>query len=289
MPKIPNAKPIDSPRCDARLPEAALRYRRTANPPLITCEALGAINVTAWLYRDRNGVEGIQVNPNITIAELNRVFGPASTPDAKVGFHSEGYDGKKYRGPADWHTDYSFRKIDNNTVEEKDWLEGKDELRETDVYTISADGKTLTQKITFPTTKDGKTPPPLTRLFSRDGDNPHSSDPFVGYWVEDHTKISPREEFTVELVGDSTIEALLANGASWRFTFDGKDHPPHGNPGCETFNAQFIDSRTAVRKCINAGRLTWTATDRFSDDWKTHSTVVADANGKSGPARSLTA
>jgi len=97
MPKIPNAKPIDSPRCDPRLPEAALRYRRTANPPLISREALGAINVTACLYRDRNGFEGIQVNPNVTIAELNRVFGPASTPDAELGFHSEGRAAEWFR------------------------------------------------------------------------------------------------------------------------------------------------------------------------------------------------
>jgi hypothetical protein len=82
--------PIASPRCDPRLPEAALRYRQTNQPPLTARDALGAINVTAWLYRDQNGVEGIQVNPNVTIAELARVFGPAATPDAEVGFHSEG-------------------------------------------------------------------------------------------------------------------------------------------------------------------------------------------------------
>jgi hypothetical protein len=34
-------------------------------------------------------VEDIQVNPNVTIGELARVYGPASTPDAEVGFHSE--------------------------------------------------------------------------------------------------------------------------------------------------------------------------------------------------------
>jgi Xanthomonas XOO_2897-like deaminase len=97
MPKVPNSKPADSPRCDPRLPDAALRYRMTANPQLTTRDALGAINVTAWLYRDRSGVEGIQVNPNVTIAELTRVFGPAPTPDAEVGFHSEGRAAEWFR------------------------------------------------------------------------------------------------------------------------------------------------------------------------------------------------
>jgi hypothetical protein len=45
--------------------------------------------VTAWLYRDKQGVEGIQANPNITIAELRALFGRAATPQAEVGFHSE--------------------------------------------------------------------------------------------------------------------------------------------------------------------------------------------------------
>ncbi|MCP5113983.1 MAG: hypothetical protein GY953_24380, partial [bacterium] len=64
---------------------------------MTTRDALGAINVTAWLYRDRRGVEGIQVNPNITIAELARDFGPAPTRDAEIGFHSEGRAAEWFR------------------------------------------------------------------------------------------------------------------------------------------------------------------------------------------------
>ena len=64
---------------------------------MTTAEALGAINVTAWLYRDAHGVEGVQVNPNVTIAELSRVYGPASTPDAEVGFHAEGRAAEWFR------------------------------------------------------------------------------------------------------------------------------------------------------------------------------------------------
>lgn len=97
MPKIPISKPVDARKCDLRLPEAALNYRKIASPPLTTREALGAINVTAWLYRDRQGIEGIQVNPNITIAELTREFGPAATPDADVGIHSEGRAAEWFR------------------------------------------------------------------------------------------------------------------------------------------------------------------------------------------------
>lgn len=89
MPKVPNSKPLGSPPCDPRLPNAAFRYRMAGGPKLMSRAGLGAINVTAWLYRDRLGVEGVQVNPNVTIAELVRTFGPAPTPQAEVGFHSE--------------------------------------------------------------------------------------------------------------------------------------------------------------------------------------------------------
>lgn len=96
MPKTPNAKPIEA-RCDPRLPEAALALRVKNAPPLTSAKYLSAINVTAWLYRDEQGVEGIQVNPNTTIAELLMQFGPADTPDAEVGIHSEGKAAEWFR------------------------------------------------------------------------------------------------------------------------------------------------------------------------------------------------
>jgi len=89
MPRVPSPQPNYAPRCDPRLPQAALDFRRRNSPPLTTLKHLGAINVTAWLYRDRRGVEGIQINPNTTIAELLEQFGPAESPDAEVGIHSE--------------------------------------------------------------------------------------------------------------------------------------------------------------------------------------------------------
>jgi len=64
---------------------------------LTTAKFLGAINVTAWLYRDKAGVEGIQVNPNTTIEELIRQFGHAETPDAETGIHSEMNAGEWFR------------------------------------------------------------------------------------------------------------------------------------------------------------------------------------------------
>jgi hypothetical protein len=89
MPKTPSSRPTFAAPCDARLPEAALQFRLQYSPPLTTSRFLGGFNVTAWLYRDKSGAEDIRVDLNTTIAELNQRFGPAETPDAEVGFHSE--------------------------------------------------------------------------------------------------------------------------------------------------------------------------------------------------------
>jgi hypothetical protein len=96
MPKVPSSQPANQ-WCDPRLPQAALDFRTSNSPPLTTPRCLGAINVTAWLYRDEQGSEGVQVNPNTTISELLRQFGPAETPDAEVGIHSEGKAAEWFR------------------------------------------------------------------------------------------------------------------------------------------------------------------------------------------------
>jgi hypothetical protein len=64
---------------------------------LISLAALGAMNLTAWLYRDETGSESIQLNPNVTIVELRRQFGPPDTPDAEVGIHSEAQAAEWFR------------------------------------------------------------------------------------------------------------------------------------------------------------------------------------------------
>src|SRR5215471_8001674 len=97
MPRVPSSWPYDAGRCDMRLPEAALAFRKGTNPPLTSLADLGAMNITVWLYEDRNHVQSIQVNPNITLAQLRRQFGPPDSPDAEVGIHSEGQAAEWFR------------------------------------------------------------------------------------------------------------------------------------------------------------------------------------------------
>ena len=93
----PSSFPSYAKPCDIRLPMAALQFRLRKSPPLTSAKLLGAINVSVWLYRDKTGAEGIETNPNTTIEELIRQFGPADTPDAEVGIHSEMKAGAWFR------------------------------------------------------------------------------------------------------------------------------------------------------------------------------------------------
>lgn len=95
MPKIPSSNTIGR-RCDPLLPTSALDYRRKIRD-MLTLDALGRINVTAWLYLDERGQKQVKVNPNITIAQIKAEFGRASTRDAETGIHSEGIAGQFFK------------------------------------------------------------------------------------------------------------------------------------------------------------------------------------------------
>jgi len=97
MPKTPCSWPDCVHLCDKRLPEEALRIRRVHNPPLLSDRYLNGFNVSVWLYRDADGQLGHKGFLNTTITELNSRFGPAETPDADVGFHSEMLAGQWFK------------------------------------------------------------------------------------------------------------------------------------------------------------------------------------------------
>src|SRR5947209_11042209 len=97
MAVTPQCWPEGIARCDARLPEEALRLRRENRPPLLSERYLNGFNVSVWLYRDASNKLDCKGFLNTTIAELNMRFGPAETPDAEVGFHSEMHAGQWFR------------------------------------------------------------------------------------------------------------------------------------------------------------------------------------------------
>jgi hypothetical protein len=98
MPKLPLSYSDYAAPCDLRLPQKALQYRLDYPPPLTTDRLLNGFNVTAWLFQDKAGKQDIRVALNTTIEELKQKFGPAATPDAEVGFHSEMIAAQWFRG-----------------------------------------------------------------------------------------------------------------------------------------------------------------------------------------------
>src|SRR5688572_2600071 len=102
MPRIPSSTPSDwkdrlgLPPCDPRLPEAALAYRRENG--LTDERSLGTINVTAWLYKDAQGRQGVQVNPNIPIKQL-RSMAPSTRTSRSVSTRSSWPQNGSERSP----------------------------------------------------------------------------------------------------------------------------------------------------------------------------------------------
>jgi hypothetical protein len=191
------------------------------------------------------------------------------------------YGEKKYKGPVDSGKDYRFRRTGPYTVEETDWKTGTETLQETDIYTFAEDGKTMTVRIIPEPSEHTKIRPlPATRNYNRSGDSPRSADnPFVGYWIEDRSKATPRDQKTIKRTGDRSVEVITTTGESWPFMWDGKDHPLKGHPQCEIVNAQFIDSETSVFKCMAAGKILWIATDKYSDGGNRVSTYLVNDKG----------
>lgn len=79
---------------DPQGPLVAAAWEFRVAEGLTSQQQLGAMNVTAWLYRDKFGKDEIYVRRNITINEIQVVFDKAATKQAEIGFHAEALAGQ---------------------------------------------------------------------------------------------------------------------------------------------------------------------------------------------------
>lgn len=202
-------------------------------------------------------------------------------PDGTCGEHtfSFNYDGKKHKVPPDFGTYFSYRKITDHTVEEKDWVGDGSKLRETDTWTIAPDGKTLTVESHYqpsPTMKANQKP--IVQFFNRRGDSPKAQDdPFVGFWVQDLAKSTPRVEGFLAKGDD--IEATTSGGFDAVVRCDGKDHPLEGQGDFETLNLR-QEGDSIILEYKKQGKTTVKYINQFSADGKTRHVVGRSPEGK---------
>jgi hypothetical protein len=213
--------------------------------------------------------------PNLVLSDCDA--------DGKCGAHSVvfQYNGKKYSGPADWGVDFTFQKVSARTIEEKDWVAGKDELTETDIYTIADDGKTMIQKVTFAPSKEKRKPATIARSYVRQ-EGPHSDqEPFIGYWVEDPSQRTPYE-CTYIKKGDRTVQHTNIHGFTFTEIYDGRDHSVESDD-CDAFNSQYVNDKIMARQCKKDGTVAFTVLTTFSDDGSRFTITTKNAKGELNP------
>jgi hypothetical protein len=203
--------------------------------------------------------------PNVKIS--------ACMPDGTCGHAAMlvKYDGKKYKAPPEMATYLSYRKINEHTIEEKDWVGDGSILRETDTWTVAPDGKTASVKIEY-----GPSKAVSNHVLIRKGDDPKSEkDPFVGRWMEDPTKGTPFME-TFKATADG-IQATSNTGFKALFKCDGMDHVLETEG--ESVNVR-QDGDTTVVQYKAAGKATMSFIHTLSADGKTRVATVKGPNGE---------
>jgi hypothetical protein len=140
----------------------------------------------------------------------------------KINVKADGQD-QKVSG-SHYFDSVAIHVVDANTVAETDKKDGK--IMGTDTSTVSADGKTLTDKF-----EDDSEAKPVTgeETFSRLSDGPAGSHAISGSWQAE--KVSNVSSNGVTLTYQSTPDGLKMsdnNGQSYDAKFDGKDYPATG-------------------------------------------------------------
>ena len=188
--------------------------------------------------------------------ELNKGMYTCSTCVPKISVKADGKD-QPVSGSNYFNT-VAIREVDANTTEEVDKKDGKTMFKDT--LTVSADGKTLTDKY-----EDDSEAKPVTGevIRSRISNGPAGAHAISGSWrTEKVTNVSSNGlTFTMQSTPDG-MKGSDNNGASWEVKFDGKDYPIHGDPGNTTISLKKVNDRTMDEtdkrngKIVNTARLT---------------------------------
>jgi hypothetical protein len=193
---------------------------------------------------------------------LSKGMYTCSTCVPKINVKADGQD-QAVSGSNYFNTE-SIREVDANTIEEVDKKDGKTMYKDT--MTVSADGKTLTDKF-----EDDSEEKPVTgeMTLSRISKGPAASHAISGSWrTEKMTNISSNG-ITVTL--QSTPNGLKTsdnNGQSYDVKFDGKDYPIQGDPGNTMISLKKVDANTLDETDKRNGKVVYTAHITVSADGK---------------------
>jgi len=188
----------------------------------------------------------------------------------KINVKADGQD-QKVAG-SHYFDSVAIHVVDANTVAETDKKDGK--IMGTDTSTVSADGKTLTDKF-----EDDSEAKPVTgeETFSRLNNGPAGSHAISGSWQA--KKVSNMSSNGLTLTYQSTAEGLKmsdTNGQSYDAKFDGKDYPVEGDPGHTMVSLKKVDANTVDETDKRDGKIVATSHITVSADGKKMTFVAHD-------------
>jgi len=182
-----------------------------------------------------------------------------STCVPKINVKADGKD--QAVSGSNYFNTVAVREVDANTTEEVDKKDGK--IMYKDTMTVSADGKTLTDKF-----EDDSEDKPVTgeMIRSRISKGPAGSHAISGSWRTEKMANMSSNGLTATL--QSTPNGMKYsdnNGQSYDVKFDGKDYPIQGDPGQTMVSLKKVDANTLEEtdkrngKVVNTARITVSA------------------------------
>jgi len=185
-----------------------------------------------------------------------------STCVPKISVKADGKD--QAVSGSNYFNTVAIREVDANTIEEVYKKNGKTMYKDT--VTVSADGKTLTDKF-----EDDSENTPVTgdEILSRISKGPAGSHAMSGSWRTEKVANMSSNGLTVTL--QSTPNGLKMsdnNGQSYDVKFDGKDYPIQGDPGQTMVSLKKVDANTLEETDKRNGKVVYTARITVSADGK---------------------
>ena len=202
--------------------------------------------------------------------ELNKGMYTCSTCVPKISVKADGQD--QAVSGSNYFNTVAIRAVDANTMEEVDKKDGKTMYK--DRMTVSADGKTLTDKF-----EDDSEEKPVTgeTILSRIGKGPAGSHAMSGSWRTEKVANISSNGITVTFQSMPDGRKMSDNnGASYEVKFDGKDYPIKGDPGNTMISLKKVNAHTMDETDKRNGKVVYTARLTVSADGKTMKYVGHD-------------
>jgi hypothetical protein len=201
---------------------------------------------------------------------LNKGMYTCSTCVPKISVKADGKD--QAVSGSNYFNTVAMHEVDATTTEEVDKKDGKTMYKDT--FTVSTDGKTLTDKF-----EDDSEDKPVTGevIMSRISKGPAGSHAISGSWRTEKMANMSSNGLTVTL--QSTPNGLKMsdnNGQSYDVKFDGKDYPIQGDPGNTMISLKKVDANTLEETDKRNSKIVATARITVSADGKKTTYVSHD-------------